>query len=241
MVIGENILEKRYERGDYICDECLRERGKEYRTGEKSKYAEYLAQLHEEACEELRAQWNDPAYRRLKISERVYKVWDKYHRRHPEKGIRKSWILEVVMEKDWFIDANGIVQDFFAENGYNRTKQLISKTYLMDFVQSNLSFLQAPYRYRCENRWDGIVEAINRDHAQEDKIVASPAWEDPVMRESIDNWYLLSREEERRLREIDRENRRNRSHDIDEQEKFITEYQKTKVEKQRVTQGDRDE
>lgn len=240
LVIDLNILESRYNRGDWICDECLSERNRQYRTGEKGKYAEYIAQLHEETCEELRKQWNDPAYKRLKPSERLYKVWDKYKRRSPEYGIRRSWILEVIMEKDWFIDAEGIMQDFYAKNAYSRTKQLVSKTYLLDFIQSNLTFLQTPYRALCENRFDGIVKAINRDHAQEDKMVASPSWEDPTMRERIDNWYLLSREEERLMREIDRENRRQRSIDIDKQELHITEYQKSKVEKQKVTRIDND-
>lgn len=196
-----------------------------------------MAQLHEETSEELRREWQDPAYRRLGLSERVYKIWDKYNRREPEKGVRKQWILEVIMEENWFIDAAGIVQDFYAENGYTKTKQLVSKPYLTDFVQSNLSFLQAPYRYRCENRWDGIVDAINRDHAQEDKLVATPAWEDPTMKEMVDNWYLLSRDEERKRREIDRDNKRIRSHDIDKQERFITEYQKAKVEKEKVARS----
>jgi len=238
LVADINILHGRYNRGDWICDDCLRDKNRQYRTNEKSKYAEYMAQLHEETCEELRAQWEDRAYKRLKPSERVYKIWDKYNRRKPDKGIRKQWILEVIMEEDWFIDAAGIVQDFFAENGYSKTKQLIAKPYLIDFVQSRLSFLQAPYRYRCENRWDAIVDAINRDHLQEDKLVASPAWEDPTIKEMVDNWYLLSREEERKRRELDRENKRLRSIDIDKQEKFITEYQAAKVEKEKVTQLD---
>lgn len=239
---GVNISEGRYNRSDYTCDECYKERQKLYQHREK--FAEYERQLHDETIEEFREQWNDPAYRNTKeLSDRVHKVWDKYDRRSPEMGIRRDWICEVIFDDLWFIDANGIVETFFAENNKSKSKQLASKSILLEFVSSEkiLERLQAAYKDRARNRWSGIVDAIIRKYAGKDKMVARPAHSDPYTKEMLDNYYLLSREQEREQREQIREAKKARMDAINIEEAELVKYRQKIAKRHKVRDTDTDD
>lgn len=232
LILDENINQHRWDNNRNTCNDCTNERAREYRTGGKAKYAEYLQQLHDETVDELTTQWEDVAYRKSRIADRVYKVLDKYGRRDPSKGIRKSWILEVIMKELWFIDANAIIEDFFEEQNWTQSKRISAKPLLLQFVVQRLEFLQEPYRKLAENRWSGIVDTVNREHEGIDKLVASPPYEDPQTKEMVDNWYLLSREQERHWREQMREERKARANLITNQEKIIVETREAEVARQ---------
>lgn len=221
LIIESNITQNRFNRGDYICEDCLKERGRMYASSDRTKYVEYLQQLHDETVEELSQEWQDPAYGKLSTPERVYKIWDKYGRRYPAKGVRKSWILEVIMPELWFIDANGIVEDFFQKMYWTKSKQIAAKQYILEFVVSQYEFLLIPYRKMAEHRWTGIIEAIEDEHQGRDKMVAKPQYEDPITKEMIFNWFLLSRHSEQQWREQMREEMKARADIISEQEGLI--------------------
>jgi len=238
--IGVNITEGRWNRSDYTCDECYKTRQKEYHSRDKDQWADYLQQLKDETIEEFTQEWNDPVYKKTKeIADRVHKVWDKYDRRTPERGIRRDWICEVVFPDLWFIDANGIVEDFFRETNKTKSKQLSSKLTLLEFVSNDkiLSLLQTAYKDKARNRWAGIVDSIIRKYAGKDKMVARPPFEDPHTKEMIDNWYLLSREEEREKREQKREAEIIRRREINLEEAELVKYRQRIAKKQQVSEG----
>jgi hypothetical protein len=240
--IGVNISQKRWDTSQFICDTCYRERQKEYRMGGKEKYAEYLRQKHDETVEELTVQWNDPAYKNLKeIADRVHKVWDKGARRTPDQGIRRDWICEVIFSDLWFIDANGIVEDFLKQSGKTKSAQICAKPYLLEFVVSRLELEQLPYREKAKHKWDGIVDTITKKYAGRDKMVATPAYVDPFTKESIDNWYLLSREKEREMREQTREAKIVRMETVTVEEKRLVERREGIERREKAKQEQQDE
>lgn len=234
LVPGVNISEARFKKSDFVDDDCKRLQRRQYNTGAKEKYADYNQNLHDETCDELTVQWEDPAYRKSRIADRVYKVLDKYGRRNPAKGIRKRWILEVIMRELWFIDLNAIVEDILNELNWTRSKRIAAKPVLLQALASRLEFLQEPYRRLAENRWDGIVDKVNQDHEGIDKLVATPPHEDPETKEMVKNWYLLSREQERVWREQMREERKGRADLITDQERIIVETREAEVARQKA-------
>jgi hypothetical protein len=233
LILNVNINQYRWDTNRNTCNDCTNERAREYRTGGKAKYADYLQQLHDETIDEFTIQWEDPAYRKSRIADRLYKVLDRYGRRTPATGIRKSWILEVIMKELWFIDANEIVEDYFNEFNWSQTKRIPAKQILLQFVVHRLEFLQELYRRIAENRFAGIVDTINREHEGVDKLVATPNHTDPTTKEMIDNWYLLSREQERNWREQMREEKKARFDLITNQEKIIVETREVEVARQK--------
>jgi hypothetical protein len=237
LVLGVNIKQYRWDHKNNLCDNCHKIRAADYRAGGKAKFAEYLQTQHDETIEELTQQWNDPAYSKLRnIADRVYKVWDKYGRREPAKGIRWQWICEVIFPDLWFIDANGIVEDFLKDSGWPRSKQITARPYLLSFVVSRMDEWQLIYRDKAYNRWIHIVKAIYKNHAGEDKMVATPQWEDPTTKDMVENYFLLSREQERKWREERREVLKVRADILTEEEKRIVdriaEEEKRQKEKQ---------
>jgi len=239
--IGVNIKEARYNRSDYTCDECYKERQKRYQS--KEQWADYLRELKDETIEALTTQWNDPAYKNMKeMADRVVKVWDKYERRSPSTGIRRDWICEVIFQDLWHIDANGIVEDFFRETNKTKGQQIGAKSYLLEFVSNDkiLSLLQSAYKDKARNRWAGVVDAIIRKYsgrASGEKIVASPSHEDPYTKEKIDNWFLLSGEMEREIREMKREAMKKRLDDITAEEKTIVQHIEEIQKRQKAKQS----
>jgi hypothetical protein len=219
LVVGVNISERRMKHSDFNCNDCSNERQRRYKD---EKYAEYREQQHQEAIEQLAAQWNDPAYKDVKeIGDRVYKVWNKYDRRLPENGIRRDWACEVVFPELWFIDTNGIVEAYFAEQNISKITQYSIKNHLIQFVSSRLDHERLYFREKARNRWNGIVDAITKKYHGKDKLVATPKYVDPVTKEFVPNWYLLSREVERKEREEIRDAKIERLTAVTEEEKAM--------------------
>jgi hypothetical protein len=223
LIVGINIKEKRWNRGWYVCDECSNQYQRDLRNNKDEQFAEYKQQKHDEALDELSIQWEDPAYKKLPFADRLYKVWNKYNRRSPETGIRKKWILEVVLADLWSIDANAIADDWMNQANWNRNKKNTAKPYVVQLLANQLDFLQIPYQRKAENIFDGAVDAIIGKYGSRDKIVAQPAYIDPVTKECVDNWFLLSREQEREWREQAREMKKERMDTITEEERKIIE------------------
>lgn len=202
LIPGENILESQYRIGNFVCDDCRKEfqiqRKKQMDSGDYSKYVQELA---DQTKEELTMQWDDPAYRKLRTPERVYKVWDKYNRRSPEKGIRKNWILPVVYEELWNIQPEAMIEDFFKQMNWPKSKQNTAKPYLLQYIVQNYEFLLTPYRRLAGHKWDSTVGQVNLSKQGKDKLVAKPYHTDPYTKEEISNWFLLSREQEQKWRE----------------------------------------
>jgi len=238
---GENISEKRFNKSDYVCDNCHNTRQKAYKSKDKEKFAEYIQTLRDETIETFRVQWEDAAFKNTReISDRVYKVFDKYYRRAPEKGIRTDWILEIIFPDLWYTDITIMVNDTLDKMGINtQSKRLASKSIVSSVLLCHYEAMQETYRDKARNRWIGIKNAINRKYGTVDKIVAFPAWEDPILKERVDNWFLLSREDELKQRVASRESLRHSFDRIDNLEEHIVEEVHRREE--RTTQEQQDD
>ena len=223
LILGTNWTKHRKSVGYYICTECENQRQRDYNINKQGQYNEYRQQLHDETCELLVQQWDDIAYRKLPFADRLYKVWNKYNRRSPEKGIRKAWILEVVLPNMWNLDVSQLVEDLLSETGWNITKKNTAKPYLIQTLANKVEFFQASYRVKAVNIFTGAIDTILKKYGSRDKMVADPKYIDPVTKEYIPNWFLLSREQEREIREQTREMKKERMDIITEEERKIIE------------------
>jgi len=209
LVAGANWKQYNCEKSIFVCNECHSEKQRDYREGRKLQFSSYLQKLHEETIADLDAQWNDPAFVKLKeTSDRVRQVWDKAGRRERQKGIRRDWICEVLFPDLWFMDPTKIVDDYFGVMNFTYLQKQNRIQYLLEFVTHYLEPLREAYRNRARNRWDGIVAALNRKYSRIDKMVATPRWYDPTMKEYVENWYLLSLREDADERAASRESKK---------------------------------
>lgn len=244
LVRGENINEYRWTRSRFWCNDCDREIQERYRQGHKKKFADYIQRLHDETIDELSDQWNDPAFKKIReLPERVIKVWEKAKRFEPGKGIRRDWICEVLFSDYWFMDANTIVEKYFEEANIKKSLQASKKTTLMEFVMHHHELLQEVYREKARNRWSGIVDAIYNKHGSKYKMVASPFHFDEAVKEYVRNWFLMTRREDKEVRDDKREERRLRLEEIDDEEETIVQYweEVRRKEEQKQTQNGQSE
>jgi len=223
LIPGENILESQYRVGNFVCNECR----KEYQMQRKKQlnsadYSKYIQELEDQTKEELAQQWADPVYAKLRTPDRVYKIWDKYKRRVPEQGVRKAWILPIVFEDLWNMQPEAMVEDFFKEMNWPKSKQNTARPYLLQFIIQKYDFLLTQYRKLAEARWDSTVGQINKSKEGKDKLVAKPYHTDPYTKEEIANWFLLSRRQEQKWREAEREAGKVRADVISEYEQDLT-------------------
>jgi len=237
--VGENILKSRWDRGYYICDECMHEKQAIYRHKGKEKFAQYLQELHDETVEEFVQQWADPAYAKIKeIADRVYKVFDKYDRREPKKGIRTDWILEVIFPDLWGGDAVKMLEEYYDRNHMKQGERIAAQVHLLKFMgdQVHAPMLLEGFRNHARNRWSSIIDTIARKYADIDKMVAKPSWEDPTIKEAVPNWYLLSKRKQLENREQSREALKLSLDRITKQEGTIIEHRELIEKKQEAKQ-----
>lgn len=240
--VGVNITERRWQDSKYYCNDCEKESQAYYRSRAKEQYCEYLQALHDQTVDTFREQWNDPAYAKIKeLADRVYKVFDKYDRREPKAGIRRDWGCEVVFEDLWFADPTMMLNAYFQRRHAKQSERMAKTAAIMEFIcdPEIAPMLLEGHRTQAKNRWASMVDAFHRKFANIDKLVASPAYQDPVLKEFVDNWYLLSKRQELEQRSLSRKALKDRLDIIEKQEELIIDTRE-KIE-QRQEQENKDD
>ncbi len=240
--IDVNITESRFKRSDYICDDCFRVRAKEYRERySNDAYASYRQEQKDNDIEAFRQQWEDPQYKNVKeLSDKLEKVFLKSERTEPAKGIRRDWILEVIHKDLLNFEPDVFINEWLEKKGFTKTQISTRKNILLEFFadSENSMVMELGNKVKARNKFSHLVNTLNKKYATIEKLVATPAYEDPVTGDRIDNYYLLTNEKERIDRERVREAKKESFDTITKQEINLIESQNIRrLEKERKRQS----
>jgi hypothetical protein len=220
LILGVNLSNYNHKVKNWMCNPCQSTQQKTYRSEEHGQYKE---KMHLEAIEILTKAWNDPVYKNIKeIKDKVVKVWKKNGWNTAELGHHRDHICEVLFPDMWNVDPNDVVENYFNKHPeISKAKKFAIKAHILAFVVDNIELITMIWREKARNKWNAIVDAIAKAYHDREKMVAQPEYYDQVLKVNIPRYHLLSKEDERRIREEKRDARIEHLKTVTELEKIL--------------------
>lgn len=211
LIIGVNINETRWRRSAWYCDDCYRKMQKNYREFQRGRHTHYERIKEEEDIQKFEREWNDPEFKNVKeTSDKMVKVWNKFHRREPKNGLTKDVCCSVMFKDYWYISAAQVIDDMVKSRNDTQMVQNRHKEILLLYIPSVLDAFREGYRQKARNKWDGLIDSVNSKYAAREKLVATPSFQDPETKRLEKRWYLLTYTPELSERNERNENKKER-------------------------------
>jgi len=230
--VGENISEYRFNTGKFYCDDCYKEMQKLYNDTSKGTWAKYLLEKEQIELEEFEEEWNDPEFRNEKeLSDKVVSVWNKYKRRKPKSGILRDTACAVIFKDMWNLTVDKVIEDLLDARDDTATIRMRHKEILLLYIPNVIEAFRGYYRRRARNRWEHLITSLNHKYAGREKLVAKPEYKDDKTQLYEKRWFLLSYEEELKIRiEINEAKKQQINHIMDVEGGIVKEYEQREEE-----------
>lgn len=198
LVPGENITPNRYYKSKiYYCNECIHLKQALTRAMTKGIWAKHEVLEMEIQLEQFYKEWNDPEFAKVKeLADKIVLVWNKYHKRSPEKGHTREIICEIIFPELWNVSVETVINDMLNSRNDSPIIRNRYKEMLYLFIPAVIDAFRDYYRRKAENKWDGLVDAINHKYAGHEKIIAIPEYVDKLTGRHQHRWFLLSHKPE---------------------------------------------
>ena len=195
--IGENITESRWKSGYFCCNDCNRLKQKNSRERNKEIWAKYIREKDELDLEQFEQEWNDPEFKGVKeLTDKVVKVFNKYHRRSSAVGLKRETICAVIFPDLWNAYIDRVIEDLLNLRSDSKLIRLRHKEILMLYIPQVIDRFREYYKRKAINAWAGLVQAVNHKYVGKEKLLCRPEFLDEKTQIHEKRWHLLTERKE---------------------------------------------